>query len=213
VISRRILLPGLSLSFLLPSARPFAATERPAARAPAGEAARLPLVMLDPGHGGKDPGAIGISGTYEKHVALAAAQELRRLLLATKRYRVEMTRGRDAFVALEERVAIARRRQAALFVSLHAGWLAEAWAGLGRRRVEFWRRIVGRAMCTFTANGGICHRRWPTMLQIAYESASAAACKVVVVLCETVGLPLQLCCASSVVGGHLASLVEDHRMV
>jgi N-acetylmuramoyl-L-alanine amidase len=125
VISRRVLLPGLSLSFLLPSARPFAATERPAARAPAGEAPRLPLVMLDPGHGGKDPGAIGISGTYEKHVALAAAQELRRLLLATKRYRVEMTRGRDVFVALEERVAIARRRQAALFVSLHADALSD----------------------------------------------------------------------------------------
>lgn len=86
----------------------------------------VPLVMLDPGHGGKDPGAIGISGTHEKHVALAAAQELRRQLLATKRYRVELTRSRDVFVALEQRVAIARQRGAALFVSMHADALSDS---------------------------------------------------------------------------------------
>lgn len=128
VISRRLLFPGLSLSFLLPSAPSSAAPERTPAPRPgnAAPASRLPLVMLDPGHGGKDPGAIGLSGTYEKHVALASAQELRRLLLATKRYRVEMTRGRDTFVALEERVAMARRRQAALFVSLHADALNDS---------------------------------------------------------------------------------------
>eukprot|EP01035_Chromulina_nebulosa_P056245 gene56245-77100_t len=76
--------------------------------------------MLDPGHGGKDPGAIGVSGTYEKHVALAAAQDLRRLLEAAGRYRVELTRSRDVFVPLEGRVALAQRRGAALFVSMHA---------------------------------------------------------------------------------------------
>ncbi len=128
VISRRLLFPGLSLSFLLPSGPASAAPERTPGPRPgnAAPASRLPLVMLDPGHGGKDPGAIGLSGTYEKHVALASAQELRRLLLATKRYRVEMTRGRDTFVALEERVAMARRRQAALFVSLHADALNDS---------------------------------------------------------------------------------------
>jgi len=115
VIRRRLILSGLSLTFVLP--------QHPAA---ASKAAALPLVMLDPGHGGKDPGAIGISGTYEKHVALATAQELRRQLLATRRYRVELTRGRDVFIALEERVAIARRRGAALFVSLHADALSDA---------------------------------------------------------------------------------------
>lgn len=131
MISRRILLPGLSLSFLLPSPPGRAATARGGERRPAAQPgkepppARLPLVMLDPGHGGKDPGAIGISGTYEKHVALAAAQELRRQLLATRRYRVELTRTRDVFVALEERVAIARRRGAALFVSMHADALSD----------------------------------------------------------------------------------------
>lgn len=79
-----------------------------------------PLVMLDPGHGGKDPGAIGVSGTYEKHVAEAAASELQRQLLASGRYRVELTRGRDVFIPLEDRVGIAEGRQAALFVSVHA---------------------------------------------------------------------------------------------
>ena len=79
-----------------------------------------PLVMLDPGHGGKDPGAIGISGTYEKHVAVAAAAELQRQLLASGRYRVELTRGADVFIPLEDRVGIAEGRQAALFVSMHA---------------------------------------------------------------------------------------------
>jgi len=80
----------------------------------------LPLVMLDPGHGGKDPGAIGVTGTHEKTVTLAAALELRRQLLASGRYRVELTRSRDVFVPLEGRVARAQGQKAALFVSLHA---------------------------------------------------------------------------------------------
>ena len=87
--------------------------------------ANAPLVMLDPGHGGKDPGAIGVSGTHVKHIALAAALELRRQLLATGRYRVELTRTRDVFVPLDERVARAQARKAALFVSLHADALTD----------------------------------------------------------------------------------------
>lgn len=76
--------------------------------------------MLDPGHGGKDPGAIGVSGTYEKHIAFAAAGEVRRQLLLGRTCRVETTRVRDVFVPLEGRIAYAQRRGAALFVSLHA---------------------------------------------------------------------------------------------
>lgn len=125
LIPRRFLLSGLSLCFLLPGRAEAAAGETTIEAARKAPPRRLPLVMLDPGHGGKDPGAIGVSGTFEKHVALASAQELRRQLLATKNYRVELTRGRDVFVALEERVAIARRRGAALFVSLHADALSD----------------------------------------------------------------------------------------
>jgi N-acetylmuramoyl-L-alanine amidase len=81
--------------------------------------------MLDPGHGGKDPGAIGYSGTYEKHVALATAQELKRQLEATGHYRVALTRGRDVFVPLDDRVAHAQSQGAALFVSMHADALSD----------------------------------------------------------------------------------------
>lgn len=83
-------------------------------------AAPKPLVMLDPGHGGKDPGAIGISGTYEKHVAEAAASELQRQLEASGRYRVAMTRADDRFIPLEGRVDIAHSHKASLFISMHA---------------------------------------------------------------------------------------------
>ncbi|EHH69120.1 N-acetylmuramoyl-L-alanine amidase family protein [Gluconobacter morbifer] len=79
-----------------------------------------PLVMLDPGHGGKDPGAIGISGTYEKHIAEAAASELHRQLLASGQYRVALTRSEDRFIPLEGRVDLARKHAAHLFISMHA---------------------------------------------------------------------------------------------
>ena len=85
----------------------------------------LPLVMLDPGHGGKDPGAIGFSGTYEKHVSLATALELKRQLEATRRYRVEVTRLRDVFIPLDDRVESAQRHGASLFVSMHADALSD----------------------------------------------------------------------------------------
>ncbi|MGH7211721.1 MAG: N-acetylmuramoyl-L-alanine amidase family protein [Acetobacteraceae bacterium] len=84
-----------------------------------------PLVMVDPGHGGVDPGAIGVSGVYEKQITLLAAFELRRQLLAAGRYRVMLTRTQDRFVSLEERVAMAERARADLFVSLHADEIAD----------------------------------------------------------------------------------------
>ncbi len=80
----------------------------------------LPLVYIDPGHGGPDPGTIGHSGTYEKNVTLAVAQELERELLATGRYRVKLTRRSDMFVALRERFEMARVDHADIFISLHA---------------------------------------------------------------------------------------------
>jgi N-acetylmuramoyl-L-alanine amidase len=84
-----------------------------------------PLVVLDPGHGGKDPGAIGVSGTYEKHVAFAAAGELARQLRASGRYRVSLTRQDDVFIPLEDRVSIAQAKGAHLFISMHADALTD----------------------------------------------------------------------------------------
>lgn len=81
---------------------------------------QLPLVVLDPGHGGADPGAIGPNGLQEKRVTLLLAAELRRRLEAGGRCRVALTRSRDVFVPLARRVELAREREAALLLSLHA---------------------------------------------------------------------------------------------
>ena len=80
----------------------------------------LPLVYIDPGHGGPDPGTIGHNGTYEKNVTLAVAKELERQLLATGRYRVKLTRESDIYVPLRERFWMARADHADIFISLHA---------------------------------------------------------------------------------------------
>jgi N-acetylmuramoyl-L-alanine amidase len=88
--------------------------------------ARRHTVILDPGHGGIDPGAIGISGAYEKEITLSAAREVARQLDATRRYRVVMTRTTDEFVALRDRVARAHAAEADLFLSLHADALPDA---------------------------------------------------------------------------------------
>jgi N-acetylmuramoyl-L-alanine amidase len=128
VITRRLLLgAGVSAQFLLPDAQLLAASPARHARPkPAAPDSRmpLPLVLLDPGHGGKDPGAIGFSGTYEKHVSLATALELQRQLMATGRYRVALSRTNDVFIPLADRVGIAQRQGAALFVSMHADALS-----------------------------------------------------------------------------------------
>jgi N-acetylmuramoyl-L-alanine amidase len=85
---------------------------------PAAQAKKL--IMIDPGHGGVDPGAMSRSGVWEKNIVLAFARELRRGLLATGQFRVLMTRDRDVFVRLRNRIAIARRAGADLFISVHA---------------------------------------------------------------------------------------------
>lgn len=78
------------------------------------------LIIIDPGHGGVDPGAIGHSGTYEKQVVLAMAHQLKKVLEASGSYRVKLTRRRDIFLRLRQRIAIARAAQGDLFISLHA---------------------------------------------------------------------------------------------
>jgi N-acetylmuramoyl-L-alanine amidase len=104
---------------------PSVAKAGPPKNDPQGVRPLPPLVMLDPGHGGKDPGAIGFSGTYEKQVSLATALELKHQLEAGGRYRVELTRAKDVFIALDERVDRAQRHGAALFVSMHADALSD----------------------------------------------------------------------------------------
>jgi N-acetylmuramoyl-L-alanine amidase len=77
------------------------------------------VVIIDPGHGGVDPGAVR-GKTYEKRVVMAVAQEVRRQLEASKRYRVIMTRNRDIFLELRDRVKVAQDSEGDIFISLHA---------------------------------------------------------------------------------------------
>jgi N-acetylmuramoyl-L-alanine amidase len=84
------------------------------------EARGRPIVVIDAGHGGRDPGATSVSGqASEKDLALALARELRDDLVKRGRVRVAMTRDDDRYLTLEERAAVARRLDAAMFVSLH----------------------------------------------------------------------------------------------
>jgi N-acetylmuramoyl-L-alanine amidase len=79
-----------------------------------------PIVVIDPGHGGRDPGAIGaVEHQSEKDLTLAIALELRDRLVKDGRVRVAMTRADDRYLGLDDRAAVARRLNAASFISLH----------------------------------------------------------------------------------------------
>jgi len=84
------------------------------------EIARLVTIVLDPGHGGEDPGAIGRGGSHEKNVTLSVARRLKEKIDATPNMRSVLTRDGDYFIPLQQRVQKARRVQADLFVSVHA---------------------------------------------------------------------------------------------
>ncbi len=88
--------------------------------APKQDVARLITIVLDPGHGGEDPGAVGRGGSYEKHVTLQVARRLKSKIDAEPNMRSVMTRDGDYFIPLHQRVQKARRLQADLFVSVHA---------------------------------------------------------------------------------------------
>jgi len=86
----------------------------------AATAAGRPIVVIDPGHGGSDPGATSVSGqVYEKDLTLALARELRDALVERGRVRVAMTRNDDRYLTLDERAAVAQRLGASTFISLH----------------------------------------------------------------------------------------------
>ncbi len=111
-----------------PRAGAGAGSSVPGGEPDAAEVDRFIVIALDPGHGGEDPGAIGPSGTREKDVVLAIAQQLQTLINATRvktrngvlPMRAFLTRDDDYFVPLQQRVIKAQRVQADLFISLHA---------------------------------------------------------------------------------------------
>lgn len=99
-----------------------ASTPVPFPEPPTRPADAKPIIVLDPGHGGVDPGTSSKSGVTEKEVVLQFAKELRQKLVATGRYEVHLTREDDTFLPLTERVAIAQKKGAGLFLSIHADY-------------------------------------------------------------------------------------------
>ncbi|PZU61907.1 MAG: N-acetylmuramoyl-L-alanine amidase [Brevundimonas sp.] len=117
--------------------------------------AEKPLVVIDAGHGGRDPGASGAQ-IQEKAVTLAAARQLKAELERTGRYRVRLTRDDDAYVDLYRRVSIARQADADLFISLHADAGADP-ALRGASVYTLSEQGAGRAVREFT-RGDNWHR-------------------------------------------------------
>ena len=98
-------------------------TKKTPAAKPDAKAKRDIVIVVDAGHGGEDPGAVGKRKTYEKHITLSIAKRLERLIKREKGMKVVMTRSSDHFVSLSQRVMIAQKAKAHLFVSIHA----DAW--------------------------------------------------------------------------------------
>ena len=124
---------------------------------------RIIVITLDPGHGGKDPGAIGNAQIKEKDVVLAIAKNLQFFLNQEKEFKVLLTRNSDDFLALRERLQIARTNKSDLFISLHAdNYPGTDYAG-------------GATIFTLSKNGATsAAARWLAERANAAETASFA---------------------------------------
>ena len=114
-----IAVPDATASNQTPPTPPTPSTFEPPPQPTIPQAKSFKTIVLDPGHGGKDPGARGLRGTEEKDITLKVALRLRDLLSKQPGVRVLMTRDQDVFVELEERAKFANRHEADLFVSIH----------------------------------------------------------------------------------------------
>jgi N-acetylmuramoyl-L-alanine amidase len=109
------LVPATAAAFAALAAQYAAATAAPR---PGGSSRAAPLVVIDPGHGGRDPGAV-VAGLREKDITLEVSRMLARALV-DRGFRVRLTRESDVFLSLAERVEVARRAGASLLLSIHA---------------------------------------------------------------------------------------------
>lgn len=117
---RQLLLSGLALALLTQKKAQAKQPASPALARPAARASAKRIVMIDPGHGGIDSGAVGEEGSEEKHVVLEIANNIRRLLSEHAHIEVRLTRESDHFIPLGQRVEIAHQHGASLFMSIHA---------------------------------------------------------------------------------------------
>jgi N-acetylmuramoyl-L-alanine amidase len=111
---------GIAAGAVLPNERAFALQPVITAKQAQPWHLRDVIVCIDPGHGGRDPGAIGHRGTYEKHVVLDIGHRLRRMVQAQPGMHPIMSRDRDRYVSLEERVYFAQKHNADIFIAIHA---------------------------------------------------------------------------------------------
>nr|WP_315053183.1 N-acetylmuramoyl-L-alanine amidase [uncultured Brevundimonas sp.] len=180
-----------------PNVEPARATSQPL---PAPRRADKPMIVIDAGHGGRDPGASG-AHIRESAVTLAAAQQLKTELEKTGRYRVRLTRMGDAYVDLYRRVSIARQADADLFISMHDDAAADP-ALRGDSVYTLSEQGAGRAVREFT-RGADWHRelrlpgRDPSvdrilldMTQRATQNRSAQFARVLLTHLEAVEHPL-----------------------
>ncbi|MDL2059088.1 N-acetylmuramoyl-L-alanine amidase [Mesosutterella sp. AGMB02718] len=120
-----------------PIAAALGGRRQPAAESPSRSSSGTPssgspriTLMIDPGHGGEDPGATGSAGTHEKDVVLSIAQKLEKLVAKENDIQCFKTRGSDYFVPLGERVRLAQKARANLLVSIHAdAWISPSASG------------------------------------------------------------------------------------
>ncbi len=110
----------LVVTVFRPGAAPVAAVPAPRTYTRVEKRTREITVVIDPGHGGKDPGAIGPGGTREKDVVLAVSRKLRDLIDAEPGMRAVLTRDKDVFLPLRDRISLARKAGGDLFISIHA---------------------------------------------------------------------------------------------
>ncbi len=105
--------------------------------------ARPFIIAIDPGHGGKDPGAIGKRGVREKNVTLAISQALARYINSNSKFRAVLTRNKDSYITLDGRSEIARKKKADLLISIHADSVASGSSTA--RGASVWVLSVNRA--------------------------------------------------------------------
>jgi len=136
---------------LAPAAAASAAARQDAAPRSAASNRPTRVVIIDPGHGGRDPGKIGPNGLREKDVTLAVSRRLAALLRAREGYEVHLTRTTDTLIALEDRPALANRwkagRPSAVYISIHANSAPRSARGfetffLSEARTEDERRVA-----------------------------------------------------------------------
>ncbi len=120
---------------------------------------RIETIVVDAGHGGKDPGAIGAHGTKEKDIALAIAKKLKKVL-EKRGFKVILTRSSDRCLTLEERTEIANNADADLFISIHCNWNRKSIVGgtevyfLSTAKTTWERAVAMRENASFVRYNG-----------------------------------------------------------